>query len=102
MAARLELHEKLCEVLGSKDVYYQPPESIKLRYPCIIYERSKTNIRYADNNIYNTVKSYDLTVVYKNADSDLHDRILASFRMIQHDRSFKNDNLYHDVFKLYY
>jgi hypothetical protein len=99
---RLELHRKLCDALDSENVYYQPPESVKLKYPCIIYERAKTDVRYANNKVYNATKCYDLTLIYKNADSELFDKILTSFQMIQHDRSFKSDNLYHDVFKLYY
>ena len=41
MASRLNLHNSLIEALGTKSVYFQPPESVKLVYPCIIYEESK-------------------------------------------------------------
>ena len=39
MDRRLQLHEELCSVLGSRNVYFQPPETIKLTYPCIIYSK---------------------------------------------------------------
>ena len=32
MASRLELQSKFEELLGSRNVYYQPPESIKMSY----------------------------------------------------------------------
>ena len=38
---RLALHELLCEKLGSRNVYFQPPESIKMKYPAIVYSRNR-------------------------------------------------------------
>ena len=43
MASRLNLHNELIKMLGTNNVYYQPPESIKMKYPAIVY--SKSNIR---------------------------------------------------------
>ena len=40
MKTRYELHEFLCEILGSRNVYFQPPESVKMKYPAIVYERT--------------------------------------------------------------
>ena len=36
---RLELDADLRALLGSTNVYFQPPETKKLKYPCFIYER---------------------------------------------------------------
>ena len=47
---RTDLHEILKEILGSDNVYFQPPESYKMEYPCIVYERSALTTRFADNN----------------------------------------------------
>ena len=52
MASRLKLHEELVEVLGSRYVYFQPPESIKMNYPAIVYERYDIPNRSANNDIY--------------------------------------------------
>ena len=41
MKTRYELHEFLCEILGSRNVYFQPPESVKMKYPAIVYERTE-------------------------------------------------------------
>lgn len=40
MGTRLELQSKLVELLGSKHVYYQPPESVKIEYPAIVYSKT--------------------------------------------------------------
>ena len=44
---------------------------------------------------------YQVTVIYKNPDSDLPHR-LAMLPMCTHDRHFTADNLNHDIFNLYY
>ena len=44
MKTRYELHEFLCEILGSRNVYFQPPESVKMKYPAIVYERTEIKI----------------------------------------------------------
>lgn len=43
MGTRLELQNKLEELLGSRHVYFQPPESVKMEYPAIKY--SMTGIK---------------------------------------------------------
>ena len=51
-ARRLKLHEILCEILGSRRVYFQPPESTKMEYDAIRYSRSKVQKISADNTAY--------------------------------------------------
>ena len=97
---RTELQEALEAFLGSRNVYYQPPESIKLKYPCIIYEKSRISQVYADNVTYLKHKEYSMTLIYREADSTLPDDILDSFQLISFDRHYKADNLYHDVFTI--
>ena len=53
MASRLELHEALCKVLGSRNVYFQPPEDIKMNYPAIEYSRASIDNTFANNDVYN-------------------------------------------------
>lgn len=50
MGQRVDLHRKFEIALGSKNVYFQPPESVKLKYPCIIYGLSKLPIKHADDS----------------------------------------------------
>lgn len=101
MGTRIELHEILCNILGSRNVYFQPPESVKMQYPCIVYKRSAVNTRFADNEIYMRKKRYTVTVIDKNPDGEIPDKV-ASIPMCAFDRHFTSDNLNHDVFSIYY
>lgn len=101
MRSRLELHELLVQTLGSRNVYFQPPESVKLSYPCIIYERNSGRDFRADDSLYNYRKSYSLTVIDKNPDSTIPDALLY-LPMCSFDRFFASDNLNHWTFTIYY
>lgn len=102
MDRRLELHSKLRALLGSGNVYFQPPESIKLNYPCIIYKRNLGKTKYADNRPYTYKQAYQITVIDSNPDSDLIEKMAYAFPMIKFDTHFNKDNLNHDVFTVYY
>ncbi len=101
MGSRLELDKILRNLLGTSNVYFQPPETIKMKYPCIVYERSSGNTKFADNNPYIHKKRYTVTVIDKNPDSEIPDKV-AQLQMSTYDRHFASDNLNHDVFTLYY
>ena len=47
MASRRELHEILVGILGSKNVYYEPPSSLLMKYPAIVYSLDDIDKRYA-------------------------------------------------------
>lgn len=101
MPNRLDLHEQLCEVLGSRNVYFQPPESVKLVYPAIVYELSKIDNRYANDGVYIQADSYMVTFISKTPDSEVV-RALSKLSTCRFDRGFVSNNLYHKVFTLYY
>jgi hypothetical protein len=94
---RVDLHEELKKALGSNYVYYQPPESIKLKFPCIIYDLSNINAVHADDGKYLDYRSYILTLVDYDPDSPIVDRVL-DIPYCKFDRAFKSDNLYHFTF----
>lgn len=102
MASRLNLHEELCKVLGSNNVYFQPPESIKLKYPCIVYSLSGIDRRTANNASYNMAHSYTVTLIDSNPDSSFIESILSHFQMCRFDRSYASDNLNHFIYTIYY
>lgn len=101
MATRLELHETLCTVLGSKHVYFQPPSSVKMVYPAIVYSRNKIENRHANDDIYSQSKSYTITVIDKDPDSEIVERV-SMLPYCSFDSHFTSDNLNHDVFTIYY
>lgn len=101
MGTRLELHEVLCNIIGSRNVYYQPPESIKMNYPAIVYSRNDISNKYCDGIPYMQSVSYQVTVIDKDPDSTIVSDI-AKLPYCRFNRHFTSDNLNHDVFTLYY
>lgn len=89
------------DILGSRNVYYQPPSSIKLNYPAIIYSRSDIPNRFADDKVYKQDRVYELTVIDYNPDSEIVSKV-SQLPMCRFSRHFTSDNLNHDVFILYY
>lgn len=102
MASRLDLHEELCEILGSRNVYYQPPESIKMMYPCIRYRNIEKTILRADDINYKKTNGYELIILDLNPDSTIPDDIIDHFPMCQYDDSYVYDNINHFVLTLFY
>lgn len=101
MRDRLKLQVILEEKLGSSNVYFQPPASVRMKYPAIVYSRSDIDNRFADNSPYSQEKAYTVTVIDKDPDSEIVDRI-ASLPKCMHDRNYRVENLNHDVFTLFY
>lgn len=98
---RLELHEILCGLLGSRNAYFQPPESVKMNYPAIVYSLSGKPSLYANDGVYLSGRTYTLTLIDKNPDSPLVDAV-AALPTCRFDRSYRADNLNHWVFTLHY
>lgn len=101
---RTELRDFLRGVLGSaysNNVYFQPPENIKLSYPCIIYKLDDYPIVKADNKSYLIHKKYSIELIMKLPDEDeeYYKKILNK-ETAAFDRVFINDNLYHYVFTI--
>lgn len=99
MAQRLELQSILESLLGSRNVYFQPPPSVQMQYPCIRYERESIAIDHADNKPYKHVKRYLITVIDPNPDSTIPDQV-AKLESCAFDRHYTADNLNHDVFRI--
>lgn len=98
MSRRLKLSEVFHEICSN--VYFQPPESVKLKYPCIIYEKRSGDTSFADDVPYHFTWSYTITVIDPNPDSEIPDKV-AMLPMCRVDRCFTSDNLNHTTFVLY-
>lgn len=97
MGNRIELGEKLVQILGSEFVYFQPPTGINMCYPCIIYSLENINNTFANNNVYRQTKTYRITVIDEDPDSEIPDKI-SKLPTCLYDRHYVADNLNHDVF----
>jgi len=101
MGQRLDLQAIFVGLLGSSHVYFQPPPSISLSYPCIIYKRRDEKTAHAGNLPYNRRKQYEVTVVDQNPDSLIAEKI-ADLPLCVYDRRYAADGLNHDVYKLFF
>ena len=101
MAPRTELQSLLETILGSRNVYFQPPANVQMKYPCIVYNRDSANTQFAGNTPYHYTKRYQVTVIDRDPDSGIPDK-LAALPSCTFNRFFTADNLNHDVFTLFF
>ena len=101
MGQRLDLQDLLVEILDSDHVYFQPPTNVQMVYPCIVYNREQIVPTWAENEPYSLNNRYLVTVIDRNPDSEIPDKI-AALPLCVHDRFFIADNLNHNVFKLFF
>ena len=99
MAPRLQLHQLLKTF--TDNVYFQPPTNITLEYPCIIYRRDFAETEFADDIAYHHTKRYAITVIDRDPDSDIPDKV-ASMPMSLFNRFFTADDLNHDVYNVFF
>lgn len=101
MGRRLILHQILCNLLGTPNAYFQPPETIKMNYPCIVYRRTSADTRFSNDFPYLCEMSYQVTVIDKDPDSALPIKVSLLQKCIFQNH-FVKDNLNHDVYNIYY
>lgn len=99
MGQRLDLQTLLLAICPN--TYFQPPESIQLVFPCIVYKRDWAVTNFADDRPYKHVKRYQVTVIDRDPDSGIPSQI-AALPMCVFDRHFTADDLNHDVYKLFF
>lgn len=100
MEQRLKLHA-LLKTMGAKEVYFQPPSNVQMVYPAIVYSRDNVWEEHASNLPYTHKKRYQVTVIDKNPDSQIPDKV-KQLPLCGFSRHFVADNLNHDVYNLYY
>lgn len=98
---RVELHHQLEAILGSKNVYYDPPESFKLKYPCIVYSLEGFADSYADNETYRRMRRYTMTYITSKAEDPIAEK-LADIRYCTLNRPFVTSDLYHFAYTIFY
>jgi len=101
LARRLLFHDVLTKLLGSDNVYFQPPPDRQMQYPCIVYERDNQSVLRSDNLVYNLRQRYQVTYIDQNPDGDPVDA-LAKLQFSAFNRHFVTSGLNHDVFSIYY
>ena len=96
-----KLQSILEDLLGSRNVYFQPPENLKMDYPAIKYSIGKIDNRYADNSKYSNFTRYDVIVIDRLPNNEVIQKILhlpySSF-----DRHYIANGYNHDSIILYF
>lgn len=88
-------------VLNGPAVYFQPPSSVRMVYPCIVYHLDDVTELYADNKTYKAHDRYLVTVIDPNPDSTIH-HYLRSLELSRFSRFYTSDNLNHFVYEVYF
>jgi hypothetical protein len=101
MAQRLELQATLISILGTDQVYFQPPPTLKMAYPAIVYQRDYELVNHADDIPYKRRLRYQVIVIDPDPDSSIPARV-ADMPLCVYDRFYTADNLNHDVYKLFF
>lgn len=103
MASRLNLQYMLENIIGSTNVYYQPPGSAdpNMQYPAIVYSRGDISNLLANNAVYKQNLAYLITVIDEDPDSKIVEAI-SKLPQCKFNRHFTSEGLNHDVFKIYF
>lgn len=99
MGRRVDLNNLLKTF--TPNVYFQPPESVKMSYPAIVYHLDDADLEFADNAPYSMRFKYSLTLIDEDPDSDLRVKLL-SLPLVSFSRHYTADLLNHDSFSLYF
>lgn len=100
MASRLELHAELVKFLPN--VYFQPPSTIKMMYPCIVYNKTPKMRHFANDVVYLSQQEYQIMLIENNPDSTVADSIEKHFQHCAINQYYTVDNLNHTTLNLYY
>ena len=98
---RKELNCLFKKTIGNDNVYFQPPPDIQMKYPCIVYELDNLDPIYADDITYKVWRSYQVTLITREPNSCLIDKV-SYLPRIHFNRFYAVDNLNHYVFTMYY
>jgi hypothetical protein len=101
MGTRLELQTLLQELQDGVNVYFQPPPSVSMVYPAIVYNRDYQSVEYADNGPYSRTIRYMITVIDSDPDSLIPDKV-AELPLTKYVRHYTTENLNHDIYDLYF
>jgi len=83
------------------NVYFQPPSTMSIKYPAIVYSRKDIEKTRANNKTYLIKNSYDVTVIDQNPDSIIASRLIG-LDYCEFDRQFIKDGLNNITFIIYY
>lgn len=99
MDHRLTLQTTLETIKGIKHVYFNPPVSTKMEYPCIRFSLNRRTAIFADDRKYIKGESYILTFITRDVVNA--PKVLDQIEDLPNtifDRTYVSDGLYHYVY----
>lgn len=98
---RLDFQTFLETFKGDKNVYFQPPPSLRMNYPAIRYKLYLIDNNHADNLPYIQSTEYEMTYITKNPDDPMV-KSLSKLPMCSFERFYTADNLNHYIYTIFY
>lgn len=96
-----ELQATFEELLGSRNVYYNPPESVVMEYDAIVFSRSTINNTFANDSVYVQLPStFEVTTITRDPDAPIIEKVSMMPRC-KFVTSYVADNLHHNRFTLH-
>lgn len=99
MGSRAQLSQILRAMCDN--VYFQPPPSVQMIYPAIVYNRVNDDSEFADNGPYVFTSRYKVMVIDADPDSEIPDKV-GHLPMCTSDRHYTVNNLNHYTYNLYF
>ena len=101
MERRKKLDDALVEILGSDNVYFQQPSTIKMKYPCVRYSLDGIKILKADGINYKKFYRYRAVLMDYDPDSEYVDKLVDIPYYSSMGQPYVSDNLHHWTFTYY-
>lgn len=101
LSRRLKFQGILEELLGSRNVYFQPTNNTSMKYPAIVYELDQESVDHADNRKYRMQRRYSVTCIDQDPDSETPTK-LSMLPYSSFNRFFVQDTLNHTVYTIHY
>jgi hypothetical protein len=99
-SARQLMHDILILLLGSNNVYFQPPPNVELVYPCFVYKYGSPIVNHADNLPYRIEVQFEVTLITDDPDTPLVTTLLQRAKTSLKN-SFNSSGLIHFVFTIF-
>lgn len=98
---RLALQVILEELLGSSNVYFQPPRGLNISYPAIVYNIDSSMTEYANGKPYKIQDRYHIQYIDRKNNLDVH-RKIQELPMTRFTSYFSTDGLNHYNYTIHY
>lgn len=96
-----ELQAAFEELLGSRNVYYNPPESVKMSYDAIVFSRSNINNTFASDSVYVQLPpTFEVMVITRDPDAPIIEKV-SKLPHCRFTTSYVAGNLYHNRFTIH-